>query len=122
LTEFWEDNPAQEELIRTGLIDVPLLSQSKPDNIHRNWIGERILTAKEDLLLKYLTNHSNSVCEKDELIRAVWSEDVIFDRGIRDESLAQLVRRLRMKVEANPSDPKVIQTVPGRGYILRKES
>lgn len=41
LAEFWDDNPSKEELIRTGIIDVPLLSQSKPDDTHRNGIGEK---------------------------------------------------------------------------------
>jgi DNA-binding winged helix-turn-helix (wHTH) protein len=58
------------------------------------------------------------VCDKDDLIRAVWPEDRIFERGVRDDSLAQLVRRLREKVETNPSAPRRIQTVAGRGYRL----
>jgi len=56
------------------------------------------------------------VCEKDDLIRAVWPEDRIYEQGIRDDSLAQLVRRLREKIEPDPSNPRYIQTIPGRGY------
>ena len=37
-------------------------------------------------------------------------------RGVRDDSLAQMVRRLREKIETNPSEPQLILTVPGRGY------
>ena len=36
--------------------------------------------------------------------------------GVRDDSLAQLVRRLREKIEPNPATPQHIHTVPGRGY------
>lgn len=77
------------------------------------------LTAKEYQLLKYLMAHTGQVCEKDELVQAVWPEDVIYEQGIRDESLAQLVRRLRVKIEPDPNDPVYIQTVPGRGYLFR---
>ena len=52
-------------------------------------------------------------------MRAVWPEDFIFEQGVRDDSLAQLVRRLRIKIEPDPSQPKYIQTVPGRGYIFK---
>jgi DNA-binding response OmpR family regulator len=55
------------------------------------------------------------------LIRAVWPEDRIFERGIRDDSLAQLVRRLREKIEPLPSTPRHIHSVPGRGYRFTPE-
>jgi DNA-binding response OmpR family regulator len=74
------------------------------------------LTAKEHLLWEYFNTHSSEVCEKDDLIRAVWREDRIYEQGIRDDSLAQLVRRLREKIEPDPSNPRYIQTIPGRGY------
>jgi two-component system response regulator RegX3 len=74
------------------------------------------LTAKEALLLEYLLSRPDEVCTKDELVRAVWPEDQIYEQGIRDDSLAQLVRRLRVKVEPDPSNPTHIYTIPGRGY------
>ncbi|MFN2235233.1 MAG: transcriptional regulator, partial [Anaerolineales bacterium] len=67
-------------------------------------------------LLNYFESHPGQVCSKDDLIQAVWPEDQIYERGIRDDSLAQLVRRLRVKIEPDPSNPHYIQTVPGRGY------
>ena len=56
------------------------------------------------------------MCSKDELIAAVWPEE-IYVEGTRDDSLAQLVRRLRLKVEPDPAHPRRIKTVPGRGYL-----
>jgi DNA-binding winged helix-turn-helix (wHTH) protein len=76
------------------------------------------LTAKEHTLLAYLLEHEDEICEKDELIRAVWPEDKVYEQGIRDDSLAQLVRRLRTKIEPDPSNPTYLQTAPGRGYRL----
>jgi DNA-binding response OmpR family regulator len=41
-------------------------------------------------------------------------------RTVRDDSLAQLVRRLREKIESDPSNPRLIISAPGRGYLCRK--
>jgi two-component system response regulator MtrA len=79
------------------------------------------LTEKEYRLLVHLQAHPGQVCSKDELVQAVWPEDVIYERGIRDDSLAQLVRRLRVKIEPIPAEPRYIQTVPGRGYLYNPE-
>ena len=110
--EFWADEPTQEELRLSGLLDNPLLASRRA----QPRIDAAQLTAKEHLLWEYFQAHPDQVCEKDDLIRAVWPEDRIFERGIRDDSLAQLVRRLREKTEPDPSSPEHIQTVPGRGY------
>lgn len=48
-------------------------------------------------------------------MQAVWHEEKLIE-GLRDDRLAQLVRRLRAKIETDPSKPRLIQTVPGRGY------
>lgn len=110
--EFLEDNPGPEELQSSRLSGHPFLPCT-PVPVR---IDPAQLTAKEYLLWQYLQNHPGEVCEKDDLVRAVWPEDRIFERGVRDDSLAQLVRRLREKVECSPSSPEHIHTVPGRGY------
>jgi energy-coupling factor transporter ATP-binding protein EcfA2 len=118
LEEFWSDHPTAEELRLSGLSDHPLLGLARsPAELDLSQ-----LTAKEHLLWQYLQAHPGQVCDKDELIHAVWPEDRIFERGVRDDSLAQLVRRLREKVEVDPSNPRHIQTVAGRGYRLLKDA
>ena len=109
--EFWADQPSAEELRLSGLTHHPLLAAHKPLTFDTSF-----LTAKENLLLNYFLAHPDKVCEKDELIRAVWPEDKIYQQGIRDDSLAQLVRRLREKIEPDPSAPQYVHTVAGRGY------
>jgi energy-coupling factor transporter ATP-binding protein EcfA2 len=109
--EFWSDQPSDDELTRSGLKGHALLTRASTPSF-----DAATLTAKEHLLLRYFQEHANAVCDKDELIKAVWSEDKAFVKGIRDDSLAQLVRRLREKIEADPSAPKHILAVPGRGY------
>lgn len=108
--EFWADNPDENALRNSLLWGHPLLFAG------RTIMDTTQLTAKEHLLWEYLQAHPEQVCDKDNLIHAVWPEDKIYERGIRDDSLAQLMRRLREKVEPDPSNPKHILTVAGRGY------
>lgn len=127
VAEFWADGPRLDELQQAKLTGQPLLGDglqsahqaNTVDSMRGAAFDRTVLTAKENLLLGHLMAHTGQVCEKDDLIRAIWPEDVIFEQGIRDESLAQLVRRLRVKVETNPAEPKYIHTVPGRGYMFR---
>ena len=118
VTEFWADAPSVEMVRLAGLEGQPLLLSGKQPS-SKIELDYSELTAKEHLLLEFLKDHADEVCTKDDLIHAVWPEDKIFEQGIRDESLAQLVRRLRVKIEINPTEPNFIQTVPGRGYIFR---
>lgn len=116
IAEFWSDNPGEAELRLSGLLGQPLLMTGHRVSTLNPQDGHVELTAKENLLLSYFRAHPGAVCEKDDLIRAVWPEDRIFESGVRDDSLAQLVRRLRTKIETDPSQPRCIQTVTGRGY------
>ncbi len=116
VNEFWADEPLDEEVQRSGLKNLPLLGKSQ--TAASTSFDTTNLTAKEHALLSYLQTHANAVCEKDDIIRAVWSEDKVFERGIRDDSLAQLVRRLREKIEPDPANPRYVHTVAGRGYRM----
>jgi energy-coupling factor transporter ATP-binding protein EcfA2 len=107
VAEFLADRPSADELARIGLAGHPLFAPTPA-------IDTTQLTAKEHALLSYFLAHPNEVCEKDDLIRAVWPEDRIFERGVRDDSLAQLIRRLREKIGA-----QFVMTVPGRGYRFK---
>ena len=104
--EFWADAPSPEDLRRSGLKGHPLLNAAAPPVTAES----PDLTASEHRLLAYLQAHAGDVTAKDDLIRAVWPEDRVV-AGLRDDSLAQLIRRLRQKIGAER-----IQTIPGRGY------
>ena len=118
IREFLVDMPDLEDLRRSRLEGHPFLATSQALKSAQGFLSgySSELTAKEALLLDYLRSHSGQVCEKDELICAVWPEDKIFSGGIRDDSLAQLIRRLRRKVEPDPGNPVHILNVTGRGY------
>ena len=69
------------------------------------------LTHLENRLLEYLMINAGRVLTFDAIITHVWGPA----GGDRD-MLRQLMRRLRTKVEPDPSEPFYIQTVPGLGY------
>ena len=111
IDEFWADQPSDDEIKLSGLANHPLLMHGRAPVFNTSQ-----LTAKEHALLIYLQSRDGQVCEKDDIIRAVWPEDKVLQRGIRDDSLAQLVRRLREKIEPDAASPKHVVTVAGRGY------
>ena len=73
--------------------------------------GELALTSREFDLLVHLMTHPGVVLDRDMLLREVWGWDV----GDRS-TVTVHVRRLREKVEADPSRPTRITTVWGQGY------
>ena len=115
LDEFWSAEPTSEELALSRLTEIPLLARSDP-SLGSAALDTSQLTAKELRLWQALQSQAGFVCEKDDLIRAVWPEDQVFIDGIRDDALAQLVRRLRQKIKQQDNPDVRIHTVPGRGY------
>jgi DNA-binding response OmpR family regulator len=73
------------------------------------------LSPKEFALLAYLYEHSGEVCSKDDIGVAVWPE---YEEGVYDYQVENLVRRLRAKLELDPSEPQLLVTMRGRGYKL----
>ncbi len=76
--------------------------------------GKRVqLKAKEFALLKCLYDNRNKIVTKENLFLAVWGAECY-----GDGTLNVHIRKLREKLEENPSEPKLIQTVWGVGYML----
>lgn len=70
------------------------------------------LTAKEFDLLWLLARHPRQVFTRQQLLERVWGLSEFIDPG----TVTVHVRRLREKIEPNPSDPEHIKTVWGVGY------
>ena len=80
--------------------------------------GEEIpLTAKELLILKKLWENKGNIVTFDQLCQAVWQDNYF---GYENTIMVH-IRRLREKIEENPSKPKYLLTVRGLGYKLVKE-
>lgn len=73
------------------------------------------LAPKEFELLAHLFSRIGLVCSKDEIGTAVWPE---YQDGVYDYQIENLVRRLRTKLEPDPTNPQLLLTVRGRGYKL----
>ncbi|KQO04507.1 response regulator transcription factor [Paenibacillus sp. Leaf72] len=83
-----------------------------------NIAGEEIsLTAKEFELLKFFISHPEQVFTKTQLFRNVWDSNYIED----DNTVMVHIRKLRKKIEADPSNPQFIQTIWGIGYKFTGE-
>ena len=90
-------------------------------NFHINFADKSVLLgdkkielkAMEYKLLAYLIKNRNRVVPKDEIFENVW-EDAFSD----ENTLNVHVRRLREKIEENPSEPRYIVTARGKGYVF----
>jgi DNA-binding response OmpR family regulator len=77
--------------------------------------GEELsLTKTEFRLLCEFADHAGAVLSRDQLLERVWGYEYLGDSRLVDAH----VRRLRVKVEVHPDDPKLIVTARGVGYRL----
>lgn len=79
---------------------------------------ERLLTAKEFALLKKLAQNRGRIVTIDSLCMAAWNDG---NFGYENTLMVHM-RRLREKIEPDPSHPQYILTVRGLGYKLNKEA
>ena len=74
------------------------------------------LTAKEFDVIEFLMRNPNRVYSRESLLDTIWAYEYRSDIRTVDVH----IRRLREKLEENPSEPKYIQTKWGVGYYFRK--
>ena len=78
--------------------------------------GEEVnLTAKEFDLLELLVHNPNKVYSRENLLKIIWGYEYLGDVRTVDVH----IRRLREKIESNPSDPKYVHTKWGVGYYFQ---
>ena len=68
-------------------------------------------------LVKYLMVNAKQSLSRDQILTEVWGNNYLYDFKIVDVN----IRRIRNKIEDDPSKPKYIQTIWGYGYCFRKE-
>jgi DNA-binding response OmpR family regulator len=73
------------------------------------------LTALEYRLLLTFCNNRGVVLSRNRLLQDMWDVSGDF---VNDNTLTVYIKRLRDKIEKDPSDPQIIRTVRGMGYIV----
>jgi len=99
--------PAERETLRFDDLRINAATRTVEDAR-----GPVNLTAREFDLLHYLASHPGQVFSRDRLMDAVWDYEYAGDSS----TVTVHMRRLRAKVEADPSRPKHLKTVWGVGY------
>lgn len=101
-----------EEILRLG----PLVVDKKAYKVTRD--GKEVsLSAKEFELLYYLAAHKNQVFSKSQLLDQIWGYAAYGD----ENTITVYIRRLREKLENDPSQPVHLKTVWGVGYKFNLE-
>ena len=89
----------------------PFVLNQKSRSLKKN--GKDIdLTQVEFQIMEYFMSNPGTALERSEILNKVWGENYFGDIKIVDVN----IRRLRMKIEDQPSDPKFLVTVWGFGY------
>lgn len=79
---------------------------------------EVILTAMEYRLLLTLLNNRGNVLSRNQLLECIWDVDGDF---VEDNTLTVYIKRLRDKIEEDPTNPEYIKTVRGLGYVIEND-
>ena len=105
---------------------LPAVSEITPDDLmvearsREVWLQgiklEPPLSRKEFDVLNLLFSRRGEACSKDHIATAGWPERSEGD--VADQDIEQCIRRLRLRVEPDPSQPEHIVTIRGYGYKL----
>jgi two-component system KDP operon response regulator KdpE len=98
-----------EPVVKSGTLKIDLSARSVTVNDRR-----LSLTPKEYRLLQVLAQHAGNVVTHQHLLREVWGATHVND----PHYLRIFVRKLRQKIEADPTQPKILLTELGVGYRL----
>ena len=99
-----------------GIVDLGLVQADLAG--HRLLRDGRVIPLKPRAfeLLAFLIRHPGQVFTRDQLLEHVWG----YDYGGETRTVDVHVHWLRGQIEADPSDPRLVQTVRGVGYVFRR--
>ncbi len=100
----------------SGMLQVDVRSRE----VHvQGTLLEPPLSRKEFDVLHFLYQRRGEACSKDQIAARGWAERTQGDVG--DQEIEQCIRRLRLRVEPDPSQPCFILTIRGYGYKMAAE-
>ncbi|MBB2480593.1 response regulator transcription factor [Bacillus sp. APMAM] len=110
--DYMQPEKEKESILKAG----PFELHEEKAQLTKN--GEIIqLNPKELGLMKYFLQNKNRVLSKEQLYDTVWGDEFFGD----DNTVMVHIRRLREKIEENPSHPHYLVTLKGLGYKLAIE-
>ena len=109
LTNQVNDMSSQDETIQLGDLEIDMKNYSVKKYGH-----DVKLTLKEFNILKLFVTKPNQVFTKAQVYNFIWQDEYYGDENVINVH----IRRLREKIEDNPSNPKYIKTLWGIGYKL----
>lgn len=104
---------------KSSKLDIIIDGPFKMDKYARRFFKDNEdveLTPTEFSIMRLFVENPGKAFSRDEILNLIWGEDFIGDSKIVDVN----IRRLRSKIENNPSDPKYIETVWGIGYRWKR--
>ncbi len=110
---------ARYERLRGGRGALPITAGAlalDPESMRVTVAGREVtLTAREFGILALLASHPDRVFSREQIFERIWGEGVFGDIS----TVTVHIRRIREKIEADPSQPRIIETVWGIGYRLK---
>lgn len=106
----------ENKLKSNEIISDPFILNIDKRKLYKNGL-EIELTPTEFSIVKYLMVNAKKSLSRDQILNEVWGSNYLYDFKIVDVN----IRRIRNKIEDDPSKPKYIQTVWGYGYCFRKD-
>ena len=101
-----------------GIVKIrDLVNYTNEAKVYKNGT-EIILTAMEYRLLLILLNNRGRVLSRNQLLENIWDIDGDF---VEDNTLTVYIKRLRDKIEEEPTRPDIIKTVRGLGYVIEND-
>lgn len=105
------ERPGDVHCLRTGACTIDL---DRREVILANG-GTKPLSDREAGILRYLAANRGRAVDRKELLHRVWG---LNPKGIQTRTVDMHIARLREKLDDDPVDPKIIQTVRAKGYML----
>lgn len=111
ISDVTEIKVSNESVIQVGELIIDFLQHT----IHKGK-QEISVTNIEFQMLYFLALHKGMTMSKEQIYEYVWKGEYVFD----DSNITSHIRRLWVKIEDDPANPKYIQTVRGIGYKMLK--
>ncbi|KGF15638.1 regulator [Peptostreptococcus sp. MV1] len=101
---------------KSSILDIPPFSlDTNKRKLYKN--GDVVdLTPTEFSIVKFLMLNASDSLSRDQILQEVWGSTELYDYKIVDVN----IRRIRNKIEEDPSKPKYILTAWGYGYTFRR--